>query len=197
MLRLFAVSRPVFDSTKRPMLVSTRFFPRGAAGAGAARFAGLPAGAESSTWAIIWLMQRAPTYTSGWDECLVVVNDAMGEVQSVSIYDFQDGKLEKLRDRRQRLDWHSVFAGHAASGVRLQLRRVQDHGPGAVRRSSSVSGRFFEEAVELRDDGSIRIPILKLNQSRDERENYRATRTYLDEHLMPRRAGESVGQLRA
>ncbi len=47
---------------------------------------------------------------------------------------------------------------------------------------------FFEQAVELRDDGSIRIPMLKLNQTREERENYIATRAYLDEHLIPRRA---------
>ena len=36
-------------------------------------------------------------YTSGWDECLVVVNDAMGEIESLSVYDFHDGQLEKLR----------------------------------------------------------------------------------------------------
>ena len=42
--------------------------------------------------------------------------------------------------------------------------------------------------MELRDDGTIRIPILKLNKTREERENYTATRAYLDEHLIPRRA---------
>ena len=36
-------------------------------------------------------------FTSGWDECLVVVNDAMGEVESLSVYDFHDGELESLR----------------------------------------------------------------------------------------------------
>ena len=46
---------------------------------------------------------------------------------------------------------------------------------------------FFEKVVELRDDGSIRIPILKLNQTREERESYLATRSWLDEHLIPRR----------
>ena len=37
-------------------------------------------------------------YTSGWDECLVVVVDAMGESQSVSVYRGQREKLEKLAD---------------------------------------------------------------------------------------------------
>src|SRR5207249_6330141 len=46
---------------------------------------------------------------------------------------------------------------------------------------------FFEEAVLLRDDGSIRIPILRLNRSRDERENYLRTRNYLNEHLIKER----------
>ena len=47
---------------------------------------------------------------------------------------------------------------------------------------------FFDQAVELRADGSIRIPMLKLNRTREERENYTATRAYLDEHLIPRSA---------
>ena len=56
---------------------------------------------------------------------------------------------------------------------------------------------FFREAVELRDDGSIRIPILRLNQTREERENYTATRAYLDEHLIPRRAPDRSGQFQS
>jgi len=37
-------------------------------------------------------------YTSGWDECLVIVNDAMGEVQSLSVYVFRDGELSRIRE---------------------------------------------------------------------------------------------------
>ncbi len=37
-------------------------------------------------------------FTSGWDECLVVVLDAMGETQSGSIFHGSRGKLEKLRE---------------------------------------------------------------------------------------------------
>ncbi|HVH89146.1 MAG TPA: carbamoyltransferase N-terminal domain-containing protein, partial [Terriglobales bacterium] len=36
-------------------------------------------------------------YTSGWDECLVIVNDAMGEIESLSVYDFHDRELERIR----------------------------------------------------------------------------------------------------
>jgi len=32
-------------------------------------------------------------FTSGWDECLVVVNDAMGEVQSLTVFEFRGGQF--------------------------------------------------------------------------------------------------------
>src|SRR5471032_3378334 len=34
-------------------------------------------------------------YTSGWDECLVVVIDGMGEVHSTTVYHAHDNKLDK------------------------------------------------------------------------------------------------------
>src|SRR5215472_8242198 len=37
-------------------------------------------------------------YTSGWDECLVVVIDGMGEVHSATIYHAHHNKLEKLQE---------------------------------------------------------------------------------------------------
>src|SRR5689334_3286413 len=37
-------------------------------------------------------------FTSGWDECLVAVVDAMGEAHSVSIFHGQNGRLDKLRE---------------------------------------------------------------------------------------------------
>ncbi len=35
-------------------------------------------------------------YTSGWDECLVVVADAMGEVHGTSVFEGRGGKLERI-----------------------------------------------------------------------------------------------------
>ena len=62
-------------------------------------------------------------FTSGWDECLVVVNDAMGEVQSLTVFQFRDGEFKKTaRNTRQRFHRHPVFAGYAAPGFRFQLR---------------------------------------------------------------------------
>jgi len=46
---------------------------------------------------------------------------------------------------------------------------------------------FFEEAVQLCPDGTIRIPVLRLNRTREERENHTATRRYLESHLIAER----------
>ena len=49
---------------------------------------------------------------------------------------------------------------------------------------------FFNDIVELRPEGRIRIGILRNDRTRDERENYTASRQYLETHLMPARAPE-------
>jgi carbamoyltransferase len=126
-------------------------------------------------------------YTSGWDECLVVVNDAMGEVESLSVYDFHDGEFEKIRTLGANDSIGILYSlvtlhlGFDFNSDEYKIMGLAPYGDPARFRP------FFEQAVELRDDGSIRIPILKLNGSREERENYTATRAYLDEHLVPRR----------
>ena len=126
-------------------------------------------------------------YTSGWDECLVVVNDAMGEIESLSVYDFHDGEFEKVRTVGANDSigiLYSLVTLHLGFDFNSDEYKIMGLAP----YGDPVRFRpFFEQAVELRDDGSIRIPILKLNRSREERENYTATRAYLDEHLVPRR----------
>ncbi len=126
-------------------------------------------------------------YTSGWDECLVVVNDAMGEVESLSVYDFLDGEFEKIRTVGANDSIGILYSlvtlhlGFDFNSDEYKIMGLAPYGDPARFRP------FFEQTVELCDDGSIRIPILKLNRSREERENYTATRAYLDEHLVPRR----------
>ena len=108
-------------------------------------------------------------YTSGWDECLVVVNDAMGEVESTSVYDFHDGELERIctigaNDSIGVL--YSLVTLHLGFDFNSDEYKIMGLAPyGDPSRFRS----FFENAVELRDDGTIRIPILKLNRSREER----------------------------
>ena len=126
-------------------------------------------------------------YTSGWDECLVVVNDAMGEIESLTVYEFHDGQLEKLRTVGANDSigiLYSLITLHLGFDFNSDEYKIMGLAPYG---DPSRFRRFFEQAVELCDDGSIRIPILKLNHSREERENYLATRAWLDEHLIPRR----------
>ena len=130
-------------------------------------------------------------WTSGWDECLVVVNDAMGEVQGLTAFDFCDGELTKLREISANNSIGILYSlvtlhlGFDFNSDEYKIMGLAPYGDPARYR------RFFEEVVELRPDGTIRISILKLNHSRDERENYLATRRYLDEHLIARRTPDS------
>jgi carbamoyltransferase len=130
-------------------------------------------------------------FTSGWDECLTVVNDAMGEVQSLTVFQFRDGDFEKLREIPANDSigiLYSLVTLHLGFDFNSDEYKIMGLAPyGDPRRFRA----FFEKTVELRPDGSIRIPILRLNRSREERENYVATRAYLDEHLVARRAPEA------
>ncbi len=129
-------------------------------------------------------------YTSGWDECLIVVNDAMGEMESLSVYDFHDGEFEKIRTIAANDSIGILYSlvtlhlGFDFNSDEYKIMGLAPYGDPARYR------KFFKEAVELCPDGSIRIPMLKLNRTRDERETYAATRAYLDEYLIARRAPE-------
>jgi carbamoyltransferase len=126
-------------------------------------------------------------FTSGWSECLVVVNDAMGEVQSLTVFQFRDGAFKKLKEISASDSIGILYSlvtlhlGFDFNSDEYKIMGLAPYGDPARFRS------FFGSAVELRPDGSIRIPILRLNRSREERENYLATRRYLDEHLVARR----------
>ena len=126
-------------------------------------------------------------FTSGWDECLVVVNDAMGEVESLSVYDFHDGQMEKIRTIGANDSigiLYSLVTLHLGFDFNSDEYKIMGLAPYG---NSARFRAFFEQAVELRADGTIRIPLLKLNRTRAERETYIASRAYLDEHLVPRR----------
>ena len=126
-------------------------------------------------------------YTSGWNECLVVVNDAMGEIEGLSVYDFHDGELERIRTVRAKDSigmLYSLVTLHLGFEFNSDEYKIMELAPYG---DPSRFRQFFSKAVELRDDGSMRIPLLKLNNAREEGESYRATRTYLDQKLVRHR----------
>ena len=131
--------------------------------------------------------------TSGWDRCLVVVTDGMGEVDSATIYAAQDGELRLLQRISSRDSigiLYSLVTFHLGFDFNADEYKIMGLAPyGDAERYRA----FFDEVVELRDDGTIRIPVLRANRSRDERENYLATRRVLAERLGPPRGeGDDV-----
>jgi carbamoyltransferase len=130
-------------------------------------------------------------FTSGWNECLVVVNDAMGEVQSLTVFQFRDEGLTKIREVSASDSigiLYSLVTLHLGFDFNSDEYKIMGLAPyGDPQRFRG----FFERVVELRPGGEIRIPILRLNRSREERENYLATRQFLDQHLIARRSAEA------
>jgi carbamoyltransferase len=130
-------------------------------------------------------------FTSGWDECLVVVNDAMGEVQSLTVFQFHNPELKKIREIPANDSigiLYSLVTLHLGFDFNSDEYKIMGLAPyGDPERFRT----FFDTAVELRSDGSIRVPILRMNRSREERENYLVTRAHLDEHLVARRAPDA------
>src|SRR5216117_1388168 len=132
-------------------------------------------------------------YTSGWDECLVVVIDGMGEAHSVSVYCARDGRLDLIfqvaaQDSIGIL--YSLVTLHLGFDFNADEYKIMGLAPYG---NPARFRPFFEQTVELREDGTIRIPLLRLNRTRDECENYLATRRYLAEHLVkPRNPNEQI-----
>jgi carbamoyltransferase len=129
-------------------------------------------------------------FTSGWLESLVVVIDAMGEAQSVTVYRAQEHSLENLKEVSANDSigiFYSLITLHLGFDFNADEYKIMGLAPyGDPDRFRS----FFEQAVELRADGTVRIPALHMNRTREERENYLATRRYLSEKLVKERRPE-------
>ena len=130
-------------------------------------------------------------YTSGWDDCLVIVVDGMGEIDSVSVYAGSKGRLEKIA-RIPAVDsigtLYSLVTLHLGFDFNSDEYKIMGLAPyGDPARFRG----FFEKNVELRPDGSIRIPILSLRSTRAGQENYSATRHYLSDDLISARRPDS------
>ena len=131
-------------------------------------------------------------FTSGWDECLVAVVDGMGEAQSVSIFRGHDGKLDRLHEISAHDSigiLYSLVTLHLGFDFNSDEYKIMGLAPyGDPRRFRP----FFEEAVQLLPDGSVRIPILRLNRTREEREIYSATRGFLEKNLVKQRRPDAA-----
>jgi carbamoyltransferase len=126
-------------------------------------------------------------YTSGWDEALVVILDGMGEAHAVTVYHAHDNKIDKLAEISAKDSigiLYSIITLHLGFDFNSDEYKIMGLAPYG---NPARYRHFFEQAVELLDNGLIKIPILRLNNERLDRETYGATRRYLEEHLIPAR----------
>jgi carbamoyltransferase len=126
-------------------------------------------------------------FTSGWDECLVAVIDGMGEAHSVTVYHARAGRLDRIAQISARDSigvLYSLVTLHLGFDFNADEYKIMGLAPYG---NPERFHRFFADAVELGPDGGIRIPLLRANRTREERELYRATRAHLTEQLVPPR----------
>ena len=126
-------------------------------------------------------------FTSGWDECLVIVVDAMGEAHGSTIFQGRGGELTRLRSIGAQDSigvFYSLVTYHLGFDFNSDEYKIMGLAPYG---DPSRYRDFFAKEVVLRDDGTIKIPMLQLNTTRDDRENYGATLSYLSQNLLPTR----------
>src|SRR5256885_4314400 len=115
----------------------------------------------------------------------------MGEAQSASVYHARDGNLDRIfqigaPDSIGIL--YSVVTLHLGFDFNSDEYKIMGLAPyGDPDRFRS----FFDEAIVL-DGGDVQVPLLRLNRTRDERENHTGVRNHLSEHLIAPRAPDSV-----
>ncbi|HTM11117.1 MAG TPA: carbamoyltransferase C-terminal domain-containing protein [Verrucomicrobiae bacterium] len=138
------------------------------------------------------LAHAASAYlTSGWDECLTVVIDGMGEVHSASVYRARGGRLERVHQISAANSigiLYSLITFHLGFDFNADEYKIMGLAPYG---DPDRFRQFFDQNVLLGEDGSIQIPMLKLNRTRDERENHLRTREYLSRHLIAERDPEA------
>lgn len=130
-------------------------------------------------------------YTSGWDECLVIVIDGMGEAHGVSVYLARDRELTPIH-RIAAADSIGIFYSVLTLQLGFEFNSDEYKVMGLAPYGDPDRHRaFFDDAVQLREDGGWRIPLLRLSGTREERENHLGTRRYLTDHLIAPRGPES------
>jgi len=138
------------------------------------------------------LAHAASAYlTSGWDECLVIVIDGMGEAHGATVYRARGGGLDVLH-RIAAADslgiLYSIVTFHLGFDFNSDEYKIMGLAPYGDPERFRV---LFDEAVHMLPDGGWEIPPLKLSATRDERENHTATRRFLAEHLIAARDPDS------
>lgn len=126
-------------------------------------------------------------FTSGWDDCVVAVIDGMGEVHGASVYHAHNGRLDPLHHCSAHDSigiLYSLVTLHLGFDFNSDEYKIMGLAPYG---NPSRFRSFFADVIQVRQDGSIWLPLLRMNKTRDERENFLLTRHYLSEHLIAHR----------
>jgi carbamoyltransferase len=131
-------------------------------------------------------------HTSGWDECVVMVVDGMGEAHGATVYRGREGRLEPVH-RIAAADsigiFYSVVTLHLGFDFNADEYKVMGLAPYG---DPDRFGDFFAKQVRLRQDGGWDIPLLKQGRTREERETHSAARAHLNRALITARRPEST-----
>jgi len=132
---------------------------------------------------------------SGFDECLVVVMDGMGELHAVSVYAWRHGRLDRLRS----LDFRSSLGlFYALVTMHLGYLPNSDEYKVMALAATGDPSRYREaiaEALVCGPDGRLDVPVLRHNRDEVSRETFAGSRAWLAERTCPeRRSDEALGQ---
>jgi carbamoyltransferase len=130
-------------------------------------------------------------FTSGWDECAVIVIDGMGEAHGATAYHMREGRLEPLL-RISAADsigiLYSVVTLHLGFDFNSDEYKIMGLAPyGNAERFAP----FFDDSLVLQPDGTWKVPLLRHDRTRIEREFHLGARRLLAEQLLPPRAPDS------
>jgi carbamoyltransferase len=130
-------------------------------------------------------------FTSGWDECAVIVIDGMGEAHGATAYRVRDGSLEPLL-RIPASDsigiLYSVVTMHLGFDFNSDEYKIMGLAPyGHAERFAA----FFDDSLVLQPDGTWKVPLLRHDRTRIDREFHLGARNHLAEHLVAPRDPEA------
>jgi carbamoyltransferase len=126
-------------------------------------------------------------FTSGWDQCLVVVIDGMGEIDGATVYSASNGVLKRIHRVSANNSigiFYSLVTLHLGFDFNSDEYKIMGLAPYG---DPSRFRKLFSNAVLLKEDGSFSIPLLQLNKAPAGQDNFLATRRWLADNLVKER----------
>ena len=130
-------------------------------------------------------------YLSGFDECLILVSDGMGECHSATV---AVGRGNEIQTIKQFPGMHSLGILYGVFTLYLGFYMGLDEYKVMGLAAYGNPRRFFSklmDLVHLKNDGTYEIPVLLQNRSLEEKQTYAGTIRLMTERFGPPREPES------